>query len=623
MSFPLKRYNSNSIYILNNGYFLDPKPVPGSDNRIFFQVKSPEGAILEGNFPIFPEGNSSLIKSGIEAVIGALSVQLNFDGLSLQDIIQKTEIPPIPKNHLFKIIGKVVDKDNTPLQNVKVEPLLLTPPPTPPNAGSGDLEEYSDLDNTIITLGAAIILNPDEIPFTDENGSFEYVYESGEEIDFEKSYLTCTKDTYFPKQVGPKLLKSGEVIVKEDNNPQNNEVPSFILNNGYEIKFEELGPKITAVVFENGSEIGRGDPSFSSGYDILAQEQAINYNTSIKQRLPAEEEGTSLETTLTYDIYDLGKIILESTELNLEKEEAEVRTQIQEVENIEIEIAGKSNLPFEVRLTNIFNKQKENLKRTLFAAIIVLLAKFGPNIVHSIFSGIKNPLADKICPTPEEIREIIRKRNQLVKQLNNIYKKVRTITNILKITGALIIGLKITLRAAQIASAVPPGKFAWNGVLEGAFKGIDKRLEIAGISVTILTIIAAVIGTTLSIIIELLRNLDFLIQDCSEEINPETGEPNISFVEINDEINNFIDSTTGEEDDLIDPLTGNPLPYKGFTFEIKDDTSQNFKYPKRFAIARNIQGVQLLRSESSFASSPQILIEELKFQIDKNNLRAD
>ena len=74
---------------------------------------------------------------------------------------------------------------------------------------------------------------------------------------------------------------------------------------------------------------------------------------------------------------------------------------------------------------------------------------------------------------------------------------------------------------------------------------------------------------------------------------------------------------------MIDPLTGQPLPYKGFTFEIKEDTSQNFQYPKRYAIARNIQGIQVLRSESSFASSPVILIEELKFTIDKNNLRAD
>ena len=73
----------------------------------------------------------------------------------------------------------------------------------------------------------------------------------------------------------------------------------------------------------------------------------------------------------------------------------------------------------------------------------------------------------------------------------------------------------------------------------------------------------------------------------------------------------------------MDPLTGNPLPYKGFTFEIKEDTTQNFNYPKRYAIARNIQGVQMLRSESSFASNPQILIEELKFAIDRDNLRAN
>ena len=92
---------------------------------------------------------------------------------------------------------------------------------------------------------------------------------------------------------------------------------------------------------------------------------------------------------------------------------------------------------------------------------------------------------------------------------------------------------------------------------------------------------------------------------------------------LNEELNNFVDASTGQTEDIIDPLTGNPLPYKGFTFEIKQDTSQDFQYPKRFAIARNIQGIQVLRSESSFASSPEILIEELKFVIDRDNLRAD
>lgn len=546
MEFELKKYNSNSIYILNNGYYLDPKPVPGSDSRIFFQIKSPEGAILEGNFPIFPTGNSSLIKNGVEAVIGALSIELNFEGLSLQDIILKQVIPPPPKNHLFKIFGKIVDKDNTPLQNVKVEPLLLTPPPTPPNAGSGGLDEYSDLDKTIINFGTSIIINPDKIPYTDENGSFEYVYESGEEIDFEKSYLTCTKSNYFSKQIGPKILKTGEEIEKE------------------------------------------------------------------------KEPNSTSEESVTYDLYDLGKITLEPTEIDLEKPQAKLRAQIQEAENIEIEIASKRSLPLEIKLTNVFQKQKENLKKTLFPMIIALLAKFGPQIVNNLLSGVKTPLQEKVCPTPEEIKAIIRQRNQLVRQLNNMYKIVRTITKVLNITSALVLGLKIAFAIAKFVPLARPTL-----LIADAGAEIKKRLEIAGIAVSVLTVIAVVVGSTLAVIIALLNSLDFLIQECSEEINPETGEPNVPFVEINDELNNFIDPSTEETSNIIDPLTGQPLPYKGFTFEIKQDTSQNFNYPKRYAIARNIQGVQMLRSESSFASNPQILIEELKFVIDRDDLRAN
>ena len=67
-----------------------------------------------------------------------------------------------------------------------------------------------------------------------------------------------------------------------------NVVPTFILNNGYEVRFEVNGPERTAVVFENGIEIGRGDSSFAVDYAILAQEQASNYNTTIQQRLPSE-----------------------------------------------------------------------------------------------------------------------------------------------------------------------------------------------------------------------------------------------------------------------------------------------------------------------------------------------
>ena len=207
MIFPLKEYNKDRLYILNNGYFLDPKQAPGeSENRILFEIRSPEGAILDINDPILTlstqADNSTIIKESVETIISALSIELDFDGLTLQEIVQKQEPPPVSKNGIFKIIGKVVDEDNTPLQNVKIEPFLLELPPSSPNP-----QEEAIIAN-FQALPSAILINPDKIPFTDENGGFEYIYEQGSGINFDQSYITCTKDNYFPKQVGPKLLKT-------------------------------------------------------------------------------------------------------------------------------------------------------------------------------------------------------------------------------------------------------------------------------------------------------------------------------------------------------------------------------------------------------------------------------
>jgi hypothetical protein len=42
------------------------------------------------------------------------------------------------------------------------------------------------------------------------------------------------------------------------------------------------------------------------------------------------------------------------------------------------------------------------------------------------------------------------------------------------------------------------------------------------------------------------------------------------------------------------------------------------KYIRRYAVAQNKQGVDILKTESSFASDPAVLISQLKFIIDTN-----
>ncbi len=66
--------------------------------------------------------------------------------------------------------------------------------------------------------------------------------------------------------------------------------------------------------------------------------------------------------------------------------------------------------------------------------------------------------------------------------------------------------------------------------------------------------------------------------------------------------------------------------YKGFTFILKEENNVDYQVgviKRNYAAGLDKQGVELLRSEASFASDPQILIEELKFIIDRDNLKAE
>jgi hypothetical protein len=69
-----------------------------------------------------------------------------------------------------------------------------------------------------------------------------------------------------------------------------------------------------------------------------------------------------------------------------------------------------------------------------------------------------------------------------------------------------------------------------------------------------------------------------------------------------------------------------PSSYKGFKFAIKEDKSfggisvGGFK--RHYAVAIDIYGVEILKSEFSFTLDPNDLIEQLKLVIDQNNLQG-
>lgn len=291
-------------------------------------------------------------------------------------------------------------------------------------------------------------------------------------------------------------------------------------------------------------------------------------------------------------------------------------------------------IPFPISLALNFDLDKEEIKKTLIAAALSLVAIFGPIALQYLLSQVPmDQIVNKIkCPKKDILKNLIPKRNKLVKDLNRLYKKIDTLNKQVGTVNGIITGVRIAI--AVLNSTLPPLQTAAQGLVVSAQipqaerlndttnrlgKILRKSEQILGTlqpGVTLLSIVIGSIAILLTLVIKILEFLDLLIRKCSEE-------QDLPFEEINSELNDLVNTSTGiSNSDIIGDLNSSENnknnTYKGFTLEIKLDEANNTKYPLRFAQALNVQGVPVLKTKKSFASDPQVLLDELKFIIDSN-----
>jgi hypothetical protein len=220
-----------------------------------------------------------------------------------------------------------------------------------------------------------------------------------------------------------------------------------------------------------------------------------------------------------------------------------------------------------------------------------------------------NSLFSESCPN--NIQDIINKRNNLVSNLNTIYNIIDTLSKSIQGINGFLQVIKTLI---PIFNTLPlPLQFSTAGIVITLKESQDLLKEKLNKLTTITdstSIVLVVITSTLKNIIDELTKLDNNIKNCSTE-------QNIPFVSINNDINNLTSPT------VVNSLQDQQVNYKGFTLEviIEPQTGDN-QYPKRRAIARNSLGIIILQGEPSFASDIQVLINELKFIIDSNNLES-
>jgi hypothetical protein len=320
--------------------------------------------------------------------------------------------------------------------------------------------------------------------------------------------------------------------------------------------------------------------------------------------------------TKTEQVYEVPRITLSLLPDPTQQLTSQVNQDLNKQEN---NIAKQQlNIPTEAKLANLFNNKKETIKSTLIPFIIKLILEFGTTAAQDIINK-KTPQSFN-CPSSAKIKELIKKRNKLVKQLNNIYSSITILTKILGVTNTIISALKIGI---QLVYAIPYPATGipviglpplTSGIIEVTGTAKDKliqNLTKAGIIVSILTITSATIGVLLGTIIQILNQLDILLSQCAVDQNMDLEQLNN---EINSLSNPTVETTQNPEGDT----------YKGFKLEIVTNEKNTSKYIQRYAQALTKQGVPVLKTEPSFASDPQVLIDQLKFIIDSNpNITAE
>ena len=274
-----------------------------------------------------------------------------------------------------------------------------------------------------------------------------------------------------------------------------------------------------------------------------------------------------------------------------QSKQAENEIQKQELKDLKANI--KAEIPTEEQLRKLLEQKKKTIIQILIPTLIALLLAFGMN-------AISNALSTK-CPRPSFLKKIIKIRNNSAATLNGIYNAIKIANITLAGTQILLTSIQIGINIAEANPYPTPSKIA--SIL---IENKSRVRTLLGINTAILFTISG-LGIYLGVIKKYMDKLDTLIQRCSEE-------DQIPFTEINDTIN--LQSPPPQSTDV--------NIYKGFTYEVVLDLSNNSPYPKRYAQALNKQGVPVLRTESSFASDAKVLVDQLKFIIDSNpNLTAE
>lgn len=301
---------------------------------------------------------------------------------------------------------------------------------------------------------------------------------------------------------------------------------------------------------------------------------------------------------------NLGIIVLTPLVQDLKQE---IRNEIL-IEKDQLKKLKKQNLDFEIVKQQLINKAVINIKTSLIPSILRLITQFGIAKVSEIIS-LNPEEIEQTCPT--NLNELIERKNKLTKALNNIYNFLNKTKIGIQILDGSIDAAQIVLETLKALTLIPstaatpiPSSSAL-GV-----KAIQEKLKKYKLISSSTLIILTMLIQALSKALQYLSLLDTLIQKCATKDSiPQ------------EQISNDLLLATQQQSNQLSPVVTNVNGFEMAVITVDNVTINGLK--RRRAIAKNKSGVIMLQGEPSFSSNDQILIDELVFYIQQNDLKAD
>lgn len=232
---------------------------------------------------------------------------------------------------------------------------------------------------------------------------------------------------------------------------------------------------------------------------------------------------------------------------------------------------------------------------------------------------------DRLCPTPDVLENIIRQRNGIVDFLNNQQVKVNNLKVSADVTGDIADGIQTTstgielsafianqlAKIAAIAPVLAPLRSiitdlnTVNQIIKFDREGKPRIPPLRG-AVSNFSIPLNQVNTMITKIVQALAPIDEIITLCSPNATLENLSPDVLATVA-------VQLSAGETED--------GSLYKGFRLEIETKKYTDTVNQNR-AVGKNNSGIILIATEYSFASDPNVLINELKFIIDRDDLKA-